>query len=298
MGSSISQSAYRRACQETESFRKSGWYFWAFEVVGAAVFGVVGALVGYWLTPPDFNQFWQFAWPTIGGGIGIVIGIVVVFLVIFGWNLFRAPYKQRNNARQRIIELETELEKPKLFDIRCPTKSLGLPINRLPDGSYIGSHIGFGFSQLSILHRGELTTINQISMSPIIWFMQGDKRRESSSAIQVKPGKNPFAGPRTKGFTWDISNPQQWELTGLPVTLAEDESLTLPMMELLVCDGNEAGNHFEKGETCQLIMKFSIRTDRGFPTLPDQIISLMRSDIKNSLSKLDFQPKPEEAAEQ
>lgn len=93
------ETCWQRACKDTEHFRKSGWSFWAWGVVGAAVFGVVGAFVGYWLTPSNFNPFWQFAYPTIGGGIGVVVGFVLVFSLILGWNLYRAPYRQRDEAR-------------------------------------------------------------------------------------------------------------------------------------------------------------------------------------------------------
>ncbi len=96
------ETCWQRACKDTEHFRKSGWSFWAWEVVGAAVFGVVGTFVGYWLTPLNSNPFGQFAYPTIGGGIGVVVGFVVVFALIFTWNLFRASYKQRDEARALI----------------------------------------------------------------------------------------------------------------------------------------------------------------------------------------------------
>ena len=102
----LNQTAYQRASQDTESFRKSGFSFWALEVVGAAVFGVVGALVSLWLTPSHSSAFWQNALPTIGGGLGLVLGFAMVFLAIYFLNLIRAPYKQRNEARQRIKELE------------------------------------------------------------------------------------------------------------------------------------------------------------------------------------------------
>ena len=130
-------------------------------------------------------------------------------------------------------------------------------------------------------------------MSPVIIFTRVDGW-ETTDAIQVTPGINPLAGPRAKSFTWDTQNPQQWELTGLPLTMAKDELLTLPMMMLSVANGNEAGAHFEKGETCSLIMKFAIRTDKGFPPLLDQTISITRSDVMDSLSGLGIQLKPEE----
>ena len=64
--------------------------------------------------------------------------------------------------------------------------------------------------------------------------------------------------------------------------MAKDELLQLPMMIVAVLDGNEAGDHFEKEETCTLTIRLAVRTDKGSPTLPDQVISLSRSDIRDS----------------
>ena len=103
------ETCWQRACKDTEHFRKSGWSFWALEVVGAAVFGVVGAFVGYWLTPSTSNALWQFAYRTIGGGIGVVVGFIGVFILIFGWNLYRASYRQRDEARKKVEKLQDTL---------------------------------------------------------------------------------------------------------------------------------------------------------------------------------------------
>ncbi len=230
------------------------------------------------------------------GFLGGLAGLLLLFLVVYICNFLRAPYKQRNEAWQRIEELETKLKKPKLFDVLCPTTSLGLPINRLDDGTYRASSVSIGIQPISIVHQGDLTTITHFIMSPVIIFARAD-RWETTDAIQVTPCSNPLAEPQARGFIWDTQNPQQWVLNGLPLTMAKDEKLTLPMMMVSVANGNEAGTHFEKRETCTLLMRFAIRTDRGFPLLPDHQISLTSSDIKNSLSGLGIQPKPEEATQ-
>lgn len=268
----FNESAWRRGCQDT----KAGWANWCFIVLEAIMAPLVAILVNPWV------------------GIGLVA--FGMFCIWVGATA-SAPVKQRNEARQRIKELEAEFEEPKLFDVLCSTTSLGLPINRLGDGSYRASPFMIGFKPIMIVHRGELTTITRLIMSPEIRFTRADGW-ETTNAIQVTLGSNPLAGPRARDFTWDTQNPQQWVLAGLPLTMAKDELLTLPMMMLSVTNGNEAGTHFEKGETCTLIMKFAIRTDRGYPPLPDQTISLTRSDIMNSLSGLGIQPKPEEGATQ
>ena len=64
--------------------------------------------------------------------------------------------------------------------------------------------------------------------------------------------------------------------------MARDQTLALPMLMVTVADGDEAGAHFERGETCTLIFRLAIRTDKGSPALPDQVIALPRSDIRDS----------------
>lgn len=285
----LNQSTWRRAAKDTISAQRTARFMWG----GEGVLAVAGGIWFAQLAPINAPVV-EIIWRSVVGGLG---GLAIAVLIIFAWNLFRAPYKQRNKARQIIKELETKLEKTKLFDILCPATSLGLPINRLGDGSYRASAVGLGFPPLQVLHRGALTTITQLTMSLEIRFKH-DKGWETTNAIKVVPGSNPLASPRASGFTWDIGDPKQWVLTGLPLTMAKDELLPLPILMISVANGNEAGIHFEKGETCTLIMKFAIRTDKGFPLLPDQTISLTRSDIKNSLSELDMDTKSEGDATQ
>lgn len=85
------------------------------EIVGAALFGAVGSLVGGYGTPSDATVFWQNAYPIIGGAIGVIAGFVIVFILIFLCNLFRAPYRQRNEAR--IFCQELQLEKEPVLEI-------------------------------------------------------------------------------------------------------------------------------------------------------------------------------------
>ena len=91
-------------------------------------------------------------------------------------------------------------------------------------------------------------------------------------------------------FSWDTRNPHQWVLNGLPLAMAKDELLQLPRMMLSVSDANEAGAHFAREETCALRIRLAVRTDKGNPPLPDQVITLTRSDIKDYVGELGIQP--------
>lgn len=278
------ETSWQRACKDTEHFRRSGWSFWVWEVVGAAMFGVVGGLVGHWLTPLSSNPFWLFAYPTIGGGIGVVLGFAIVFGLILGWNLFRAPYRQRNEARARVVELEDELKKPKLFDVECRTTTIGLPLNLQKDGTWKASAVGISPSPINIIHRGDLITITRVTMSPQVLFNYMDGGWETTNAITVTPQRPlpAILGPYGAGdFEWDVSNPLQWVLMGLPLTMSKDQRLPLPAMKISVQDANLVGEHFTKLDWCRVVIRLTIRTDKGSPYIPDLFIELTSSDIPN-----------------
>jgi hypothetical protein len=74
------------------------------EVVGAVMFAIVGAIGGSWLTPSGSNTLWQNLYPTIGAGIGVIVGFIIVFILIFAWNLFRAPYRQRDETQSELVK--------------------------------------------------------------------------------------------------------------------------------------------------------------------------------------------------
>ena len=217
---------------------------------------------------------------------GLALFLFAMFCVWIGV-MFSTPYKQRNEARQRIHELEQANIRPNLFNVLCPTTSFGIPINKLQDGSFRASPSYLGFKPLSLVHHGELTTVTRFTMSPMITFVKQGKGWESTDAIQVLPMQNPLASPRAKDFSWDIQNQQLWVLTGLPLVMGKDEIQILPMIGLAVGDANKAGSQFENWDSCVLTMKFAIRTDKGNPLLANQQITLTKSDIKEHYSRFE-----------
>jgi len=50
-------------------------------------------------TPEDSSRFVSAAYPTAGAIIGAIVGFGIIYLIM----LFRAPYKQRNEARMALI---------------------------------------------------------------------------------------------------------------------------------------------------------------------------------------------------
>jgi hypothetical protein len=106
----VKESVWQRAWKDTKGFRNSDRFFWGWEVIGAAVAGVIGGMIGAWITPENSDKFWQYLYPAIGGVIGIVSGLGIVFAFIFIWYLLRAPYKQRDDAIEMAMEFKKEYE--------------------------------------------------------------------------------------------------------------------------------------------------------------------------------------------
>jgi hypothetical protein len=102
----VKESVWRRAWKDTDTFRSSAKFFWIAEVVGAAVAGVIGGMVGASLIPETPSRVQQYLYPAAGGAVGVIVGFVIVFGLIFIWHLFRAPYRQRDDA----IELAREIQ--------------------------------------------------------------------------------------------------------------------------------------------------------------------------------------------
>ncbi len=272
---SFSQSVIKRAYEDTEKFRSRPLWFWGVGVVGS---GAITGLTIWMLGDRSTLHDWQVGSITF---VTFVLGLFLTYGLIFLLYLFRAPYRQRNEARHKIEALEAESEKYELFDVLCQTTSLKLPINWLRGGGCQESSIRIGPKPITILHRGDLTEVTHFILFPVIIFTLAGGWK-TTNAIQVTPGNNPVAGPLAQSFTWNTQNPEHWVLNGLPLPMAKDDKLPLPPIMISVADGKVAGTHFENGGTCSLLLKFAIRTDKGIPQLPDYQISLMMSNIKDS----------------
>ncbi len=98
----MAESTCRRAWKDTERFRRSTLFFWGCEALGAVLFGVGGAL----LLPEQPSRLASVLYP----GLGTVAGLATVFVVVFIWNLFRAPYRQRNEARELTKEYQDQIK--------------------------------------------------------------------------------------------------------------------------------------------------------------------------------------------
>lgn len=101
MEHTITESAWQRARQDTISAQKKPSFMWG----GEGVFAVAG---GTWLAQiaPAGASIVEMILRSVIGGLG---GLLAAVLVIFAWNLYRAPYKQRNESRNTL----RDMQKPK-----------------------------------------------------------------------------------------------------------------------------------------------------------------------------------------
>ncbi len=121
------EATWHRALSDSESFRHSGKFFWGFEVLGAAAFA---AIVTYFFLPDDPSRFESSIYPLSG----VVTGFVAAYSLVYLWNLFRAPYRQRNEAHAALRALGASptspiLATPQLF-IECSEYEFGEPGKR------------------------------------------------------------------------------------------------------------------------------------------------------------------------
>ncbi len=98
-------SVWHRALRDTENLRNSSpWWFWGVDVLGsAAIASVTASLIIN--TIPN----WQVGLLTF---FAFVIGVVLIYGIIYLWYLFRAPYRQRNEARRTIEQLTKQIQSP------------------------------------------------------------------------------------------------------------------------------------------------------------------------------------------
>ena len=96
----MQKSVWRRAFRDTCTAQKTVRFMWGGE-------GVLAAAGGAWLTAitPDNASVAELVLRAVLGGLG---GLLVAILIIFSWQLFRAPYKQRNEACRVIQDLQKE----------------------------------------------------------------------------------------------------------------------------------------------------------------------------------------------
>jgi hypothetical protein len=93
------ESAWRRAWIGLEQFRSSFIGFWIVEVLAASL----GGIIAVWRLASTRSSLLT---QTFYVGIGAVVGLGVAFVGIYAFNLMLAPYRQRNEAREEVTNLQ------------------------------------------------------------------------------------------------------------------------------------------------------------------------------------------------
>jgi hypothetical protein len=104
------ESTWRRALEDTEQFRTSRMWFWGVEVLGSA--GLASLTAGL-----TFNSLhgWQMILLTF---FLFAFGLVIVYGAIYLWNLFRTPYRQRDEVHVEYAKLKQSIEEQKVCEAK------------------------------------------------------------------------------------------------------------------------------------------------------------------------------------
>jgi hypothetical protein len=166
-------------------------------------------------------------------------------------------------------------------------KIVSLPAHALEDGKLHLVPCSVGFNSIELKNLRGLMTISKLTLSPNILCEKDNERWETTDAFQTistplfkNPDKIPkyylksFSQPLARDLGWDVQDKEQWVMTGLPLNIAEGQSLPLPAIYVSVANWDEAEQHFEKREQCILKTSIIIWTDRGYQQL-EHTISLV-----------------------
>src|SRR3989338_2637955 len=149
MKDTLSQSAWRRGWNDT----KTGWTSLQFLVLDVVVFAVIAGIAGW-------------VW-------GLAFGVFAM-LCVWIWATASAPRKQRNEAKQRIGELEDELKTPKLFDVKLRTTSMSLLIAKKEDGQWVAGTGAIGPAPVILINKKNLLTVTRLTLAPQARFIRND----------------------------------------------------------------------------------------------------------------------------
>ena len=88
----MEESSWTRAGKDTENFRSKRTWFFGVETLGS---GAIAGLTALMLWDRSASPGWLVGLITFGVFTG---GLFLIYGLIYIWNLFRAPYRQRNEA--------------------------------------------------------------------------------------------------------------------------------------------------------------------------------------------------------
>ena len=276
------------SCQRARQVTLSAFHtlrFWFFQL---GAFAGLTTWVLLWI-PPFIHDGWRIVYQILVPLMGVFAGLAIVFLI----SLFIAPYKQRNEARHIVSELDAT---PELFEIKWMHDSVSMLIAKDGQGKWVVGSDFVTATLISIKNISDVIDVQQLTIVPGIRFFEGRNYR-STSAISFRPHlfeqdlEMPPDIVSTVGLEWVIKSPFLWEMSGLPLTLANGQSLMLPRIYFLIGDITEIGKHFDAGEGCAFAVRLTIRTNRGSQEIPELLLELKPSGMNNIQWLLDMKKK-------
>lgn len=104
------ESSWSKAWTDTETCRHTT-FFVLNERIIVLITGFCGTYIGILqtltFTKPTFSQ--QYLYAPAGSVLGAIVGLLMLNIGIYLWNVFKAPYRQRNQLSDKIKQLEREI---------------------------------------------------------------------------------------------------------------------------------------------------------------------------------------------
>lgn len=94
----MNESSFRRALADTLQAHHGVRFYWIVDVLA----GLSGTMLGTLATPENADRLQTAFYPALGGLIGLITAVVILFL----FNLVAAPYRQRDEAQKELAELK------------------------------------------------------------------------------------------------------------------------------------------------------------------------------------------------
>ncbi len=246
------QSAWKRGWESVGALFGSPLFEGVHVLLGAGLVLIVTLLLDTGTSPPPLIER-----VGIGAGAGIAAYLALILLIWFAASGI-AVIKQRNEARTELAVLRHAGLRPLLAFAEMPTAPLHVP------APGTGGSQGRGFSRL-VCESDTPIKMERITAVPAIWFGRAEGGAHSNFSIaHAEPIlRSPYFGG-DYDLSWDVGEQGIWELQGLPITLANQDSIELPGVGVRLGDSAEAVTEaFVDCIWARLDTHFTVYTDQG-----------------------------------
>lgn len=188
-------------------------------MVGSLALAAVGGWIGSLYLPDEPAKYQSYWYPAAGGATGVALGLLFVFGLILLWNLIWAPYRQRNEARSHIRELEDEAARskspPSFTWIAQPVDGIDNYYAHITVTNRGGSTAEGCLMQLEDIRRPNKGQASEFSPFILRWDGHQGKEKEIQKPIQPMRSVTAVlcAAPKK---SWDGWYEEQWAQFKIP----------------------------------------------------------------------------------